>query len=207
MLSKNLRQIARSSSYSLDGQTNKGLSYIFEVKEGEEWKTWPGARKDSPQWWREIVLWNYGFGMYGRNGLLKDDVKNEMFHFAHRGRLRCGDETVQQFLFRHHRAADLQATNQQLPYSEQPNVDADHQYSRKHWDEFLAEEDEKNIVNAVTRDWDDGQGRLRYFVNYAWSRLPVILKERAMTKSVEINTRGQVVKNDSIATSLSRSAF
>merc|ERR1711893_195401 len=188
MLSKNLRQIARSSSYSLDGKTNKGLSYIFEVKEGEEWKTWPGARKDSPQWWREIVLWNYGFGMYGRNGLLKDDVKNEMFHFAHRGRLRCGDETVQPFLFRHHR-------------------DADHQYSRKHWDEFLAEEDEKNIVNAVTRDWDDGQGRLRYFVNYAWSRLPVILKERAMTKSVEINTRGQVVKNDSIATSLSRSAF
>merc|ERR1712110_74628 len=176
MLSKNIRTVAVRSNFSIDGQTSKGLSFVWNVKEGEEWKTWPGARQDSPQWWREIVLWNYGMSMYGRNGILKDDIKNEMFHFAHRGRLRCGDETVQQFLFRHHRAADLQASNMQLPFSEQQN-------------------------------FDDFQGRLRYYVNYAWSRLPVILQERAKSSTVEINSRGQVVKNDSIASSLGRSAF
>ena len=68
---------AVTGRYSVDGQSNKGVNYMWNVKDGEENLAYPGTRSDASQFMRQWVMWTYTQQHGPDIGLLADDVANE----------------------------------------------------------------------------------------------------------------------------------
>jgi len=202
----------RASSYSLDQQTDKGLTFNFKIEEGTEALTYPGIRNDSNQFWRQYKMWEYQQGNLPEVGLLNDDQLN---HYGLRNdplkmRVRQGDKGVQQWLFRMQRAADYSASYDQMPHEEQPNYSADHHYiTATQLPQVKAEYEEQHLVEMVTNQFDDMHHKLRNCGFFGITRFMQIQQQKSKAKSTVgvLNSEGQIERQETIAGSLARSAF
>merc|ERR1711879_1067342 len=190
----------RSSSYSLDNTSNTRPSFIWNVKPGDEGLVFKGARNDAPQWWRQLTVWRYMQNNRAEIGLLMEDVLND-------NRLR--DKVVQQWLYRHSRAHDLNACYDVLPLDQVPNVDADHYYtSTTVLPQIKAEYEEKMMLQAITGDYDDGHVKVRAFAWFNPTRLLQIIQQKGKASGkATMDAHGNIQVSETIGGSLSRSAF
>merc|ERR1711879_20721 len=213
--SASYHQVAKAAPtgrYSVDGQTNKGVSYMWNVKVGEENLHFPGTRNDTSQFMRQWVLWLYTQQHGPDIGLLQDDVANEdaLRRDVVKCRMRVGDESTQQWAYRFAKGTDMSSTYDVLPLSEQPNVDADHYYlTSTVLPQIKAEYEEQHLIEEVTGLYDDTHHWIRNRLWFWPTRLMQILKEknRAAGTTGQMNQHGEIEKTETIAGSLSRSAF
>jgi len=202
---------AEHGRYSLDNTSSKGLSYIWNVKDGEEMLHFQGCRNDANQFYRQYTLWNYASMHPQEVGLLRDDCVNEdmLRRDPVKCRVRVGDESTQQWLYRWWKATDLSAAYDVLPRNEQPN-DADHYYLRATvYPQIKAEYEEQHLIEEVTNQYDDTFHRLRNAMWFLPTRILNIVQEKNRAKATvgEMNAQGEIEKRETIGASLSRSAF
>jgi len=203
---------APTGRYSVDGQTNKGVNYMWNVKDGEENLHYPGTRSDASQFMRQWVTWTYNQQHGPDIGLLADDVANEdaLRRDVVKCRMRVGDESTQQWIYRFQVGTDLSAAYDILPLSEQPGVDADHYYlTSTVLPQVKAEYEEQHLIEEVTGQYDDTHHWLRNRLWFWPTRLMQIMKEsnRSAATAGKMNSHGEIEKTETIAASLSRSAF
>merc|ERR1711971_995048 len=189
---------APTGRYSVDGQTNKGVNYMWNVKDGEENLHYPGTRSDASQFMRQWVTWTYNQQHGPDIGLLADDVANEdaLRRDVVKCRIRVG--------------TDLSAAYDILPLSEQSGVDADHYYlTSTVLPQVKAEYEEQHLIEEVTGQYDDTHHWLRNRLWFWPTRLMQIMKEsnRSAATAGKMNSHGEIEKTETIAASLSRSAF
>ena len=97
-----------------------------------------------------------------------------------------------------------------LPFEEQPNVDADHYYlTNVYYPQMKAEYEEQHLIEEVTNQHDDTFHRIRNSLWFMPTRILNIIREKNRAKSTvgEMNEYGEIEKRETIAASLSRSAF
>jgi len=203
---------AVTGRYSVDGQSNKGVNYMWNVKDGEENLAYPGTRSDASQFMRQWVMWTYTQQHGPDIGLLADDVANEdaLRRDVVKCRMRVGDESTQQWAYRWQKGTDLSAAYDILPLSEQPGADADHYYlTSTVLPQVKAEYEEQHLIEEVTGQYDDTHHWLRNRLWFWPTRLMQIIKEsnRSAATAGKMNSHGEIEKTETIAASLSRSAF
>ena len=136
--------------------------------------------------------------------------KNCVFFFFFSGRMRAGDEATQQWAYRWQVGTDLSASYDTLPLNEQPGVDADHYYlTSTVLPQVKAEYEEQHLIEEVTGQYDDTHHWLRNRLWFFPTRLMQIFKEsnRSAATAGKMNQHGEIEKTETIAASLSRSAF
>jgi len=124
--------------------------------------------------------------------------------------MRVGDESTQAWLYRFQTGTDLSASYDILPLSEQPGVDADHYYlTSTVLPQVKAEYEESHLIEEVTGQYDDTHHWLRNRLWFFPTRLMQIMKEsnRSAATAGKMNSHGEIEKTETIAASLSRSAF
>merc|ERR1712014_401594 len=141
-----------------------------------------GARSDASQFTRQWVNWIYTQQNNGPEvGLLVDDVANEdaLRRDVVKCRMRAG-------------------------------VDADHYYlTSTVLPQVKAEYEEQHLIEEVTGQYDDTHHWLRNRLWFFPTRLMQIFKEsnRSAATAGKMNQHGEIEKTETIAASLSRSAF
>merc|ERR1711970_503031 len=167
---------------------------------------------DTTQFWRQYKMWEYQQGNLPEVGMLQDDQLNHysLGNLPAKGRVRLGDASNQQWLFRMQRGSDISAAYDQLPHEEQPNYSADHKYlSSTVMPQMKAEYEEQHLIEMVTNQFDDMHHKIRNCGWFGLTRLMQIQSQKSKVKSNVgvLNADGQIERQETIGASLARSAF
>jgi len=208
----------RNQYSSSNGVSGIGCGLRTEIRfpEGTEAARHPGARHDSPEWFRKWHIYSLQFetGNVISGGMLRNDrhpIDQVWQAWPQRARARFTDEQMKAWVARRNRKEMLDQNGRyELPDQYQPNIDADHYFMDYQFGSQLrCEYEEQRMVDSVTKTFADAQAIVRNAFWFFPSRFfHILAQSQKKSADVTVNTQtGQLERNDTIASSLSRSAF